>query len=134
VLGIERRNIRIQAPPQVVVKTLRSRIRRAREDIPGVWLGQEVSTGVVGWVFARFLFLQPVPPGCTLFNGSVWRVPVVVGRVVPACQRGSELRMRVIPQGIPFSVPQDPAALALLDAWQGALVAELETPYEEFRK
>lgn len=123
--GIERRTIRVPAPPQAVRKAMRARRRRAREGIPGVWLGREAPTGVVGWVLARFLILELVPPGCTLFNGSAWRLPIVTGTIVRAHDGGSELRMRVIAPGFPCSASPDPAAVALLDEWLGALVAEL---------
>lgn len=128
VFGIERRTIRVPATPQVVRKALRARRRRARDGIPGVWLGREVPEGVVGWVLARCLILEPVPPGCTLFNGSAWRLPIVMGTIVRARGGGSELRLRVVPPGFPYSRSPDPAAMALLDEWLSVLVAELQVP------
>jgi hypothetical protein len=125
VFGIERRTIRVSATPQVVRRAVRARRRRARDGIPGVWLGREAPAGVVGWVLARFLILEPVPPGCTLFNGSAWRLPIVVGAIVRARGGGAELRLRVIPPGFPYSRSPDPAAIGLLDEWLSALVAEL---------
>ena len=124
--GIEHRTIRVSAAPEVVRKVVRARRRRARDGIPGVWLGREAPEGVVCWVLGRFLLLEPIPSGCTLFNATAWRLPIVAGTIVSARGFGSELRLRVIPPRFPYSVSPDAAAVAVLDAWLNALAAELE--------
>jgi hypothetical protein len=118
--------MRVPAAPQVVRKAVRAHRRRARDGIPGVWLGREAPEGVVGWVLGRFLLLEPIPPGCTLFNGTARCLSIVAGTVARARGGGSELRLRVIPPRFPNSVSPDAAALAVLDEWLNALVAELQ--------
>lgn len=61
-----------------------------------------------------------------MFNGRAWALPVVMGAIVRARAGDSELRLLIIPPGFPFSRSPDPVAVALLNEWLSALVAELE--------
>lgn len=125
--GIEGRTIRVSASPHAVRDVVRARRVRARDGIPGVWLGKEAPTGIAGWIFFwRLVFLQPVPPGCTLYNGRAWRLPVVWGTITRDRDRGSKVQMMIVPPGFPMSRSPDPIAVALFDEWLGGIVTELE--------
>jgi hypothetical protein len=118
---VERRTVRLPGPPAEVRSAIRRTRRRARDGVPQWWFGAEAPPGVVGWVLGRFTILEPVPPGCTIFSRRTRRLPVVLGRIVPAGPHTCELRLRVFPPGFPIGCVPDSGALALLDAWLDGL-------------
>ena len=89
--------------------------------------GEEAPTGMAGWIFfGGWCFLQPVPPGCTLYNGRASRLPVVWGTITRDRDRGLKGPMMIVPPGFPMSRSPDPIAVALFDEWLGGIVTELE--------
>jgi hypothetical protein len=97
-----------------------------RAGLPRAWFGGRLEPGVVGFVVGNRMMLGPVPPGRTLWTNR--NSPIVLGRIVPRRDGGFELRLAFYSRGFPYSVIEDPPAMAFLNDWIDAAARELGMP------
>jgi hypothetical protein len=93
-------------------------------DVPGVWLGRELTFGVYGFHVRGLMWLQPTPPGRTLLTNRL--SPPALCRIVQRHDGGCDLRLWIYPFGFPWFAATDPIAVAFFDDWLTGVASALD--------
>jgi hypothetical protein len=123
VLGIERRTVHSPSSALTARHVVRARLRPILADVPGVWFGRKLQSGVVGFGVRSLMQLQAIPPERTMWTNR--KSPPVLCRIVRTHDGGCDLRLWIYSYGFPWRADADPQAVAFFDDWLSGLASEL---------